>query len=876
MTIINGIEIDDIEYHENEIKKAINHNDPIEEKLHVITVFSNPCNYATRYILMREFIRRMKDEMNIILYVVELAYENQEYHVTESDNPEHLRLRINQTPLWHKENLINIGVKQLLPNTWKAFAWIDADIEFDNPHWALDTLKILNGCKDIVQLFSNTLFMDKNKDTEHIFTGLAYQYVKRMKRSNDIKDINSYWHPGFAWACTRKLYDKIGGLYEYAITGDGDLQMASCFLANHRAALPIDVSCDYKRTLRDFERKVSNFRLGYIPGIIRHHYHGSISSRKYCVREKILTKYNYSPTIHLTKDENGLLIPTNLFPEDLKQCIYEHFQSKQEDNHLTKIVDIKEILESKLGKQLNKNCIVINLEKDTNRLNSSINEFKKLSIDIDNLTIFNATYWKNTRTLENDLNSILNFIKVFNNKITNKDIKINDFSETNDTNIGIQDAPLACYCSHVRAMIHGYSNFEEYTIITEDDISIDNVNNIEKYINLIPNDWDIICFNSIPKEANDNPFHKLKNTFYNLHFYIIRNACFETLFQNLYPINDQIDILVGNLHNKLNIYNIRESISQKHFITNIQNNLHVIYHAPAYIELVRELKLLDEVCLMYVNSKLGDNNLQVNKNITNKIIDDVIFTNIFNALEIPVVKANTTGNDKDLYKQLNKIVKYFIKDEKNSQYTSKLIDDIDHILNSFILHNKVSDKYDGVFKAYNFGCSSSVYLLDNIIVKVYNDSLRWTTLNHDNIDKIYKREINILKKIDRVLDFDGKSTLIMKYYGESLYNEFWLPNDWEEQIQKLFQELTNKDIYYPEFNLNNIVVKNNIITFVDFGLAEIRFNADNNNNCTVFIELLTKLNNKFINVIEKKERNLLYYKFMNNLRRNEMYSLNVF
>lgn len=45
--------------------------------------------------------------------------------------------------------MINLGVRYLLPEKWKAFAWIDADIEFENSTWAVDTLKILNGSRDI-------------------------------------------------------------------------------------------------------------------------------------------------------------------------------------------------------------------------------------------------------------------------------------------------------------------------------------------------------------------------------------------------------------------------------------------------------------------------------------------------------------------------------------------------------------------------------------------------------------------------------------------------------------------------------------------------------------------------------------------------------
>jgi len=127
MTIINGIEIDYVKYNENEIKKAILNNYPIENKLHVIMVINNICNYAIRYILAKEFIRRMKDEKDIILYVVELVYDDQEYQIAEENNNKHLRLQTDKSALWQKENMINIGVQKLLPDNWKAFAWIDSD-----------------------------------------------------------------------------------------------------------------------------------------------------------------------------------------------------------------------------------------------------------------------------------------------------------------------------------------------------------------------------------------------------------------------------------------------------------------------------------------------------------------------------------------------------------------------------------------------------------------------------------------------------------------------------------------------------------------------------------------------------------------------------
>ena len=84
MTIINGIEIDDINYKLNDIKYAISNNDPIEKKLNVIIVISNPCLYASRYILLKEFVKRIEEEeTNVELFIVELIYKNQKYIISD-------------------------------------------------------------------------------------------------------------------------------------------------------------------------------------------------------------------------------------------------------------------------------------------------------------------------------------------------------------------------------------------------------------------------------------------------------------------------------------------------------------------------------------------------------------------------------------------------------------------------------------------------------------------------------------------------------------------------------------------------------------------------------------------------------------------------
>jgi hypothetical protein len=328
MTVINGIEIDNINYKKNDIKFAISNNEPIENNLNVILVISNPCLYAKRYILLKEFLKRMEEEENnVIIYIVELAYKDQKFIVTDKNNKNHLQIRTD-TPIWHKENMINIGVKKLLPQNWKAFAWIDADIEFESNTWALDTLKILNGCKDIVQMFSHAVDMDKDESNLNIFNSFGYSFSKN--KTYTTKGID-YWHPGFAWAITRKAYEKIGGLYDIGILGSGDNIMALSLINKCKNITNSKYDNDYNESMLNYQKKTKKLRLGYVPGVIRHHYHGKKVNRKYVERTEIIIKYQYSPKKHLKYDSNGILIPTEDFNDEFKNDIMQYFIDRKED-----------------------------------------------------------------------------------------------------------------------------------------------------------------------------------------------------------------------------------------------------------------------------------------------------------------------------------------------------------------------------------------------------------------------------------------------------------------------------------------------------------------------------------------------------------------
>jgi hypothetical protein len=330
MTIINTIEIDNINYKKNEIKKALLNNDPIEGKLNVIIVISNPCLFAKRYILTREFIKRIEsDDCHINLFIVELCYGDQKFIITDSKNKNHLQIRTDQV-IWHKETMINMGVK-LLPKNWKAMAWIDADIEFENHNWALDTLKILNGSCDIVQIWSHCVDMNYDELTMKVHNSFGYQYSKGNPYINNGPN---YWHPGFAWACTRKAYEKMNGLYEFGILGSGDNIMALSLIEHGLKAINDKSTDGYKDSILEYQNRVKNLRFGYVPGVIRHYYHGSKKNRQYSERWQILINHNYDPNIHVEKNKNGLLVPSKNCPKELLNDIMKYFKERNEDEDL--------------------------------------------------------------------------------------------------------------------------------------------------------------------------------------------------------------------------------------------------------------------------------------------------------------------------------------------------------------------------------------------------------------------------------------------------------------------------------------------------------------------------------------------------------------
>jgi hypothetical protein len=171
--------------------------------------------------------------------------------------------------------------------------------------------------------------MTRDETNLNIFNSFGYRNVKDNQQYKYTKE--DYWHPGFAWAITRSAYEQIGGLFDDVI-GSGDSIMAMSFINKVHIRQKKKYHEDYNNSMDDYETKISTLTAGYVPGVIRHHYHGSRTNRKYVERCEILISNEYSPTKHMTYDEIGILIPTPECPPQFILDIMNYFIERSEDD----------------------------------------------------------------------------------------------------------------------------------------------------------------------------------------------------------------------------------------------------------------------------------------------------------------------------------------------------------------------------------------------------------------------------------------------------------------------------------------------------------------------------------------------------------------
>lgn len=299
--------------------------------LYVVLPYFNFCRFQTRKRLFLEFVERTKLlGLSVRIVVVEGALKGEGYDLPYPllGTYAHLRVEL-RNALWAKENLINIAVAQL-PPTWQAMAWIDADLTFLNEDWVSHTWQGLQKY-DVLQLFQTAVYLGPDGEAQKTERSFAYMNA-HSEHPYHPKSKYGQWHPGFAWAMTRKAYDQVGGLVDWAILGSGDRHMAMALIGKVDLSHPGNIHPGYARMLLGFQERAKGLRLGFVLGTILHHWHGSLANRHYVERWTILTRNGgYNPETDIAYTKNGMVHLTET-GKRLECDIVEYFASRREDD----------------------------------------------------------------------------------------------------------------------------------------------------------------------------------------------------------------------------------------------------------------------------------------------------------------------------------------------------------------------------------------------------------------------------------------------------------------------------------------------------------------------------------------------------------------
>ncbi len=312
----------------------------LEAKLHVIAVVFNPLRFLSRYNLFRDF-ERHAIASGAELRVVELAYGDRPFEVTEAGHPNHIQFRT-EHELWHKERMINAAVSRL-PANWQYVSWVDADVTFINTDWVHETLQQLQHF-DVVQMFTHAMDVGPNGEPIQSFESFANSYVRGDRpfpRLNGVPSPGSsyyggdghLWHPGYAWAYRRSAWDTLGGLLDCNIVGGGDHQMAYGYIGRVNETIPYGGTHQYNRMVRNWavNAELLKRNIGAVPGTLVHHFHGKKKQRNYDTRWRILTDNGFDPLTDLKNDWQGLIAHAG-YNWKLRDDLRAYFRSRQEDS----------------------------------------------------------------------------------------------------------------------------------------------------------------------------------------------------------------------------------------------------------------------------------------------------------------------------------------------------------------------------------------------------------------------------------------------------------------------------------------------------------------------------------------------------------------
>lgn len=298
------------------------------DDLFLVTCYFNSGNFQTRRDTYDRFVRPIR-ESGLELLTVECAFGNADF--VFPPGPEILRVRCRDV-MWQKERLINLAVASL-PQSARKIAWLDCDVLFANPAWAVQTAALLDDFP-IVQTFRTAIRLPRGQAS---YRGLGevwngFGWVSEVVPGIFAKDYVHHGHTGFAWAARREILDR-HGLYDACISGSGDHFIAHAMRGDVRMDCEFSIGQNvrehFHRWAQPFHADISG-RIGSTPGTVLHLWHGDTKNRKYADRHQELIRLGFDPAVDLRPASDGLWEWAGDKPE-LHQWMSEYFDGRNED-----------------------------------------------------------------------------------------------------------------------------------------------------------------------------------------------------------------------------------------------------------------------------------------------------------------------------------------------------------------------------------------------------------------------------------------------------------------------------------------------------------------------------------------------------------------
>lgn len=326
----------------------------------VIVVISNSVRFRRRYELYWKF-KAMCEAAGFgdRMITVELALSNRSHIITQPGNPRHVQLRSIEE-LWHKENMVNIGVQQArrLDPRIREVAWIDADcfpMTMRPYDWFAETWHQLQHFQ-VVQMWEHLInFGPQNQPISAPQLSFMATYHRMgctvpEGHNRSVSNEQNYeatvkgglylGRPGLAWAANIDALDAIGGLPDFCILGSGDWHLAHALIGamdDGSYTAETKLLSRYAEELLEIQTKCERWikrDVGFVPMTVGHEFHGNKVDRGYPTRWKILTENGYDPRRDIKYDHQGLLQLETYEPRQirLRDGCRGYFRARNEDS----------------------------------------------------------------------------------------------------------------------------------------------------------------------------------------------------------------------------------------------------------------------------------------------------------------------------------------------------------------------------------------------------------------------------------------------------------------------------------------------------------------------------------------------------------------